>query len=404
MKNGYIVFLALCTIAPLNSMDQPKKIITIICGDNQTVDIPIDLIPFMPTISDIVETVQENDIYDLYYSKKEIMDTIITCMIAIKPELTIHAVIAKESISLGLPDDYYITKEMPPLVLNDHCNLSDTTNKYTALIDTADFLGISLLAHAFIRAWIIKTFTNKSILSLRKYYTCCENINPLSTLKVIQKYATTNGMPQYIIDRYLFESHMPKKNNLNVCVSIADLITSNKLPKLSEGPKNCLTIDHNVNVTDYDGIDQIPGIASITELRCHNNKVEYITKGTFAHLTQLTTLSLYGNQLEFIHPAAFEKLTNLQELYINKNKLNSVSLLSIKNLTQLKKLYLDRNQLTTIEPKYFKKLTSLNHLILSQNKIQYIHPEALKNNHQLNRLDLSQNPATSFNLNICDKS
>ena len=136
------------------------------------------------------------------------------------------------------------------------------------------------------------------------------------------------------------------------------------------------------NLTDLDGLDEIPGIEELTALQVDDNKIATLPEfiGT---LPKLTYLCARHNKIETL-PASFSNLTNL---LLSSNKLTDfpACILSMLNLARLE---LSFNQIEDI-PERIAALTQLTSLELTGNRITTI-PTGLLNLPKLRSLSAQQ--------------
>ncbi|XP_039308711.1 leucine-rich repeat transmembrane neuronal protein 4 isoform X1 [Solenopsis invicta] len=126
-------------------------------------------------------------------------------------------------------------------------------------------------------------------------------------------------------------------------------------------------------------------------LNLGHNKISHIAPGTFAGLTELIYLDLEYNQLTGLPSDAFRGLNKLEDLYLNNNRITSVSRELLRDLVGLKNLYLQQNEISALEPETFRDLYRLELLRLDGNKLSHIVVGTFAGLSNLKYINLSNN-------------
>jgi len=105
----------------------------------------------------------------------------------------------------------------------------------------------------------------------------------------------------------------------------------------------------DMNIDSLKGLEDIPGIDSVTRLYLNNNAIHTIEPGDFAAAVNLTALSISGNDLETIEPNAFAGLKNLKVLNLSNNALKSIPQEGLNGMPSLRFLGMSKNPI--INPK-----------------------------------------------------
>lgn len=137
---------------------------------------------------------------------------------------------------------------------------------------------------------------------------------------------------------------------------------------------------------------------STVNLTISINPVNYIPRGSFAHLINLQLLSIDHNQLTTIDKFAFQNLTRLQALNISFNKLTWLDSSLFTDLHNLTFLSLTNNSLKQLHEDLFSPLLSLERLIIRQNFLSNFSSIVVSVSHlqHLRVLDLCFNNLTSL--------
>lgn len=116
-------------------------------------------------------------------------------------------------------------------------------------------------------------------------------------------------------------------------------------------------------LTSLDGLGEIEGIETVTQLYLNNNLLVSLPSGTLSNLANLKTLDISCNFLSLV-PEEFDDLRQLEALSLSNNFLSK---LPEMNLPQLKELKVDGNSLEVF-PLALLNLANLNQIILSGNR------------------------------------
>jgi Leucine-rich repeat (LRR) protein len=102
----------------------------------------------------------------------------------------------------------------------------------------------------------------------------------------------------------------------------------------------------DMNIDSLKGLEDIPGIDSVTRLYLNNNAIHTIEPGDFAAAVNLTALSLSGNDLETVEPNAFAGLKNLKVLNLSNNALEIIPPEGLNGMPGLRFLGMSKNPMT----------------------------------------------------------
>ncbi|CAG7668634.1 unnamed protein product [Allacma fusca] len=178
-----------------------------------------------------------------------------------------------------------------------------------------------------------------------------------------------------------------------------------------------------------------PGMGALSVLNLHDNFLENIEPGTFAHtyslehldlgknpikqlngsslqgLTQLRVLKINNNELSEV-PAVFSKrnspignsyqtgaLPHLIELFMGSNPISKLKNGDFEGLKNLQLLDLGGCRIDTIEPHAFRGLEVLRKLILTDNNLKNVPTTAFPPLSQLSMLKIGRNPIAEFGSN-----
>jgi Leucine-rich repeat (LRR) protein len=150
------------------------------------------------------------------------------------------------------------------------------------------------------------------------------------------------------------------------------------------------------NLNSLNDIYTIPNPTTVAYLYLGNNKLSYLDKTIFKHLTQLEVLYLDNNNLTHLDNDIFKHLTNLQILSLGNNKLTYLDKDTFKNLANLQGLYLYNNNLSNLAKDIFKHLTNLTYLNLNNNKLNHLDNDIFNTLTNLQILNLINNNLTTL--------
>ncbi|CAM9128064.1 unnamed protein product [Choristocarpus tenellus] len=106
------------------------------------------------------------------------------------------------------------------------------------------------------------------------------------------------------------------------------------------------------------------GVASITKLYLHKNKLRNLKEGLFLGMSSLKQLEIDHNHLSTVPKEIFYGLGELHELFLHSNALTHLPNGVFEGLLKLEALYLHQNALTTLPKGIFADLPALGTLLL----------------------------------------
>jgi Leucine-rich repeat (LRR) protein len=141
-------------------------------------------------------------------------------------------------------------------------------------------------------------------------------------------------------------------------------------------------------LTDLEGLQNIPGAATVTHLYLNNNNITLSPNqaNIFNNFPNLVWLSLNHNQIQELPAGIFDNLPQLRALYLHNNLLRELPEGIFDNLNQLMFLNLSNNRLRRLPSRIFDNLTQLQELQLQGNPLQELPERSLQQLDQLQRL------------------
>jgi hypothetical protein len=104
-----------------------------------------------------------------------------------------------------------------------------------------------------------------------------------------------------------------------------------------------------MHIDSLKGLEDIPGIESVTRLYLDNNNIHTIESGDFTAAIKLRALGLSNNSLSRVEPNAFAGLKNLKVLNLSDNDIESIPQDGLNGMTGLRFLGISNNPM--INPK-----------------------------------------------------
>ena len=143
------------------------------------------------------------------------------------------------------------------------------------------------------------------------------------------------------------------KQNITKECSVKSLLEAGKTFTFSED--GILSLK-NLNITDLDGLSDIPDVETVCTLVLSDNKISSLCQEHFKKFTTLKKLFLARNKISTINDNTFCDLSNLQELLIHDNPLTLISSKAFVGLKSLTYLNFINKEVTTIEGNPFYEL------------------------------------------------
>jgi len=170
-------------------------------------------------------------------------------------------------------------------------------------------------------------------------------------------------------------------------ISLTEYIEQKGMPELINGQidyngepivvRNCLDLS-NKNLTDIDGLQNIPNSDQIIILNLSNNRLRMLPSNIFSALHNLRIFILNNTQLQALPDTIFRDLINLQVLQLQNNRLKNLPDTIFNNLHNLKSLYLGANKLQELPNTIFNNLHNLEVLSLYNTPLQTL-PDGIFN-------------------------
>ena len=225
-------------------------------------------------------------------------------------------------------------------------------------------------------------------------------INYLKHMKTKLSSSVLSYNLKALIAKYLYLNYGPIHHfidpELNYDLSIEELLAYNKLPTRVNG-----TLDLSfLKINDLTGIQDIPGLAEITEINLGSNNLTNLQPNTFNGLNSLQKLNLRFNHLTTLLDNTFNGLNNLQELNLECNQLTTLQDHAFNGLNSLRILELHCNKLTTLQASLFNGLHSLETLLLYLNQLADLKDDTFQGLNNLQWLSLARNKLATLPHNI----
>lgn len=392
------------------AMKQAAEKIIFMTKDNQTIKIPIAILPLIPyihrlTAEDLAILPLKPHIYSLTEHQElntpisfnsEIMQPIINCITEIKEKLKTRNKLLQDLKKPLLPKDLgdqYIIQEVNDIVKK---NFIDASADY--IMDTmnaSNFLGTEFITNACAQLWVTKQFNVNPQFkhSIEKINAIIkQNTNNLSIQKLIEKHV--------LLQRPISNSYRAQYGTL-ICnreLNIADVISLNKLQEYIV----CIRLSYwkgfyygikNKNLTSIQGFEQIP-----TYYPSHHDLHKINEENLIINFSDNNLLSID------INPYIFQQFKNLKHLILSKNRFSDINAINIifPYCIQLIELDLGTNQLTTVSSKTFEQLTQLETLYLDNNQLKELDTLAFQGLEKLRILKLHTNQLKSIDKGILD--
>ncbi len=148
----------------------------------------------------------------------------------------------------------------------------------------------------------------------------------------------------------------------------------------------------NENITNLDGLDEVPNISQIHSLDLSGNQLKTIPEDILNSLVNLRAIRLDGNQFTMLPTGIFNGLVNLRVICARNNQLTTLSQGIFTGLTNLSAIDFDGNQLNTLPSAIFSGLANLQWISLAENRLTIFPADIVRGLNSLISLNLYGNP------------
>ncbi len=173
-------------------------------------------------------------------------------------------------------------------------------------------------------------------------------------------------LPDREPDREITETH-ETQNNSHLKILNLNHNQISKIPTqfLRHFPMlESLKLSNNKILTIDNGFSN--AIPELKNLHLQSNQISNLDD-PFSKLEKLTDLKLHNNQIEFLNSQLLKKTKQLSTLDLSQNKIESITHNAFQNLTELHTVNLSRNQIQSFDDSLFINTKKLSNLRINRN-------------------------------------